>query len=274
MRVMMGIFKGRGAMGILLWLLARLVLLLSLLLAGPLWMLATEEVAAGRHWASAGREPAGLAPAPAEAPEALVQVYAARTWGWRGAFGVHTWIATREAGAQQWRLHHVMSWRRPALVNETTATPDRAWYGSAPALLADYRGVAAAELIPAIEAAVAAYPAPQAYRAWPGPNSNTFTAWVVREVPGFEAVLPVTAVGKDYLLDGPLASAPGGRGLTASLGGVLGLTLGLDEGIELNLLGLAVGIDLRRPALKLPGVERLGVAPPVKGAGGEVPPGT
>lgn len=255
-------------MGMLWRLLAGLVLMLSLLLAGPLWMLASEEVATGRHWASAGREPAGLAPTPAEAPEAVVQLYAARAWGWRGAFGVHTWIATREAGAPQWQLHHVMSWRRPALVSETTAAPDRAWYGSAAALLADYRGAPAEALIPAIEAAVADYPAPQAYRAWPGPNSNTFTAWVVREVPGFEAVLPVTAVGKDYLLDGPLAPAPGGRGMTASLGGVLGLTLGLDEGVELNLLGLAVGLDLRRPALKLPGVERLGMAPLVKGTDG------
>ena len=255
-------------MGILWRLLAGLVLMLSLLLAGPLWMLASEEVGSGRHWASTGREPAGLAPTPAEAPEAVVQLYAARAWSWRGAFGVHTWIATREAGARQWRLHHVMSWRRPALVSEITAAPDRAWYGSTPALLADYRGAPAEALIPAIEAAVADYPAPQAYRAWPGPNSNTFTAWVVREVPGLEAVLPVTAVGKDYLLDGPLASAPGGRGMTASLGGVLGLTLGLDEGVELSLLGLAVGLDLRRPALKLPGVERLGMAPLVKGTDG------
>jgi len=266
---MTSVFKGRGTMGKLLKLLAGMALMLSLLLAGPLWLLATEEVAAGGHWSSAGREPAGLAPTPAEAPEALVQLYAARAWGWRGAFGVHTWIATREAGAERWRLHHVMSWRHPSLVSETTATPDRAWYGSAPLLLADYRGDGAERLIPSIEAAVAAYPAPEVYRAWPGPNSNTFTSWVVREVPGFEAVLPVTAVGKDYLLDGPLALVPGGRGLTASLGGVLGITLGLDEGLELNLLGLGLGIDLRRPALKLPGVERLGMAPLIKGEGVE-----
>ncbi|MFO8046433.1 MAG: hypothetical protein R6U30_11265 [Halomonas sp.] len=60
-----------------------------------------------------------------------------------------------------------------------------------------------------------------------------------------------------------------GRGLTASLGGVFGLTLGLDEGVELNLLGLGLGIDLRRPALKLPGVERIGMAPFMKGQGNE-----
>jgi len=38
--------------------------------------------------------------------------------------------------------------------------------------------------------------------------------------------------------------------------------------VELNLLGLALGLDLRRPALKLPGVERLGMAPLVKGTDG------
>ncbi|MCH4561854.1 DUF3750 domain-containing protein [Halomonas sp. EGI 63088] len=246
---------------------AGLGLVLALLLAGPLWMLATERVDGGGHWASASREPAGLAPTAAEAPAAVVQVYAARTWGWRGAFGVHTWIATREAGAEAYRLHHVLSWRRPALVSQSTTTPDRVWYGNAPVLLADYRGEAAAAMIGEIEVAVAAYPAPLRYRAWPGPNSNSFTAWVAREVPGLEVVFPVTAVGKDYLFDGVLASAPGGRGTTASLGGVLGVTLGRDEGLELNLLGLTLGVDVRRPALKLPGVGRLGMAAVIKGEG-------
>lgn len=246
---------------------AGLAVMLALLLAGPLWMLATERVEGRGHWSTADRAPAGLAPPPAEGSGAVVQLYAARAWGWRGAFGVHTWIATREAGADAWRMHHVLSWRRPALESRSTTAPDRAWYGSEPVLLADYRGEAAARLIPGVEAAVAAYPAPSTYRAWPGPNSNTFTAWVVREVEGLEATLPVTAVGKDYLLDGVLADAPGGRGVTASLGGLLGLTLGRDEGLEITLLGLALGIDPRRPALKLPGIGRLGMAPVIKGRG-------
>ncbi|SFU60654.1 DUF3750 domain-containing protein [Halomonas korlensis] len=252
-------------MGQILRLLASLGVLVALLLAGPLWMLATERVEGSGHWASADRKPAGLAPGIEEGARAVVQVYAARTWGWRGAFGVHTWIATRRADAEVYRLHHVLSWRRPAMVSQTTATPDRTWYGNAPVLLADYRGDAAAALIDEIEVAIAAYPAPSQYRAWPGPNSNSFTAWVLREVDGFEAVLPVTAVGKDYLFGGVLAQAPGGRGLTASLGGVLGLTLGCGEGLEVNLLGLSLGIDVQRPALKLPGIGRLGVAPIISG---------
>jgi hypothetical protein len=272
MRVTARHFKGNPpAMRRILRLLAGLAVTLTLLLAGPLWLVATDRVEGGEHWSSASREPAGFAPDPREAPGAVVQVYAARTWGWRGAFGVHTWIATREAGAEAYRVHQVTSWRRPALESSATRAPDRAWYGNPPSLLADYRGEAAADMIPAIESAVAAYPAPDTYRAWPGPNSNTFTAWVIREVEGLEAVLPVTAVGKDYLLGGALARAPGGGGLTASLGGVLGLTLARDEGLEVTLLGLALGLDLRRPAIKLPGVGRLGMASIVKGDG-EHPP--
>jgi hypothetical protein len=42
--------------------------------------------------------------------------------------------------------------------------------------------------------------------------------------------------------------------------GLLGLSLARDEGIELNLLGLSFGIDVARPALKLPFIGRLGLA--------------
>jgi hypothetical protein len=43
---------------------------------------------------------------------------------------------------------------------------------------------------------------------------------------------------------------------------VAGVTLAVAEGLELNLLGLVVGIDFARPALKLPGLGRLGAARP------------
>ncbi|MFG6177495.1 DUF3750 domain-containing protein [Halomonas sp. THAF12] len=240
-------------------------LLLSLLLVGPLGLLVTQLVAGETHWSSASRASAGLAPSPAQASGAVVQVYEARAWSWRGAFGVHTWIATLAPGAEAYRLHQVLSWRRPTLVTRLTATPDRAWYGSAPRLLADYRGEAAAAMLDDIEAAVAAYPAALRYRVWPGPNSNTFTAWVVRRVAGLEVGLPVTAVGKDYLFDARLAPAPAGQGVTVSLSGLLGLTLGRNDGLEVNLLGLALGLDLRRPALKLPGIGRLGMSPRIAG---------
>ncbi|MFC3284283.1 DUF3750 domain-containing protein [Litchfieldella rifensis] len=244
--------------------LALTILGLALILAGPMLMLASQRIDLDTPWHSAERTPAGLAPPARETTEAVVQVYAARAFNWRGAFSVHTWIATKEEGAPTYRTYQVMSWRRPTVVIRIDA-PDRAWYGSSPALLADYRGDRAAALIPMIDAAVADYPAHDRYRVWPGPNSNSFVAWVVRQVPGLEVPLPSTAIGKDYLFGEVFAPAPSGTGYQFTLGGVLGILLAVEEGLEINVLGLNLGIDGVRPALKLPGIGRVGMSAPIKG---------
>src|SRR3546814_16200137 len=96
--------------------------------------------------------------------------------------------------------------------------PDRHWFGSAPQILAELRGSAAAEAIPQIEAAVAAYPFATQYRTWPGPNSNTFTAWVARAVPALRLDLPPPAVGTDNPCPQPfLSPAPHRPGQQVSL---------------------------------------------------------
>ena len=38
-----------------------------------------------------------------------------------------------------------------------------------------------------------------------------------------------------------------------------GITLARREGVEINLLGLCFGVDFLRPALKLPGIDRIGM---------------
>ena len=53
--------------------------------------------------------------------------------------------------------------------------------------------------------------------------------------------------------------APSRTGFRVSFGGYLGLMVGWTEGIEVNILGGVVGVDLRRPAIKLPGVGRVGL---------------
>ncbi|ROR32398.1 DUF3750 domain-containing protein [Inmirania thermothiophila] len=236
-----------------------LVRLLGVLLVGPALALVTE---GGRGpWWAASREPVGLAPDPAATPEAVVQVYGARAWGWRGAFGIHTWIAVKPRGAAVWTVHEVIGWRLHhggSAVVTSHRPPDARWFGAAPEVLAELRGEAAAAAIPAIEAAVAAYPWPDRYRLWPGPNSNTFTAWVARRVPALRLDLPPTAVGKDYLGARVLAPAVSGTGWQLSLGGLLGLTLAREEGVEINLLGLAFGLDPADLALRLPGIGRVG----------------
>ena len=215
------------------------------------------------HWWELRRDSSGQAPDPATTPEAVVQAYAARTVGWRGALAVHTWIALKPSGAASYTRYEVIGWGvaggAPA-IRVNRAGPDNYWFGSRPELLVDRRGPGVDELIVEIEAAVKAYPYPRSYRTWPGPNSNTFTAYLGRSVPELKLDLPPTAIGKDYLPGGALAGrAPGGAGLQVSLFGLLGVVAGWEDGLELNLLGLTFGVDVRRPALKLPAIGRLGM---------------
>ena len=217
----------------------------------------------GGAWYRADRSPTGLAPAPETTPEAVIQVYAARAFNWRGILGVHTWIATKPAGAGSYTVHQVLGWRARgggSAVASRPGIPDRNWFGSRPDVLVDLRGEQARRLIPAVEAATASYPFSHRYGLWPGPNSNTFTAWVGRQVPELGLELPATAIGKDYLASGIFAAAPSGTGYQLSLYGLLGITAARAEGLELNLLGLVFGLDFGGPALKLPGIGRLGLA--------------
>jgi hypothetical protein len=91
---------------------------------------------------------------------------------------------------------------------------------------------------------------------WPGPNSNTFTAWIARAVPELEIDLPATAIGKDYLGSSIVGTAPSGSGYQLSLGGLLGVAVSAVEGFELNLLGLNFGVGPN--GLKLPIVGLIG----------------
>ncbi len=66
------------------------MLTLAALFVGPLAMTASSKVNLAADWRTASRDSAGLAPLPKDTPEAVVQVYAARAFGWRGAVAVHT----------------------------------------------------------------------------------------------------------------------------------------------------------------------------------------
>ena len=70
--------------------------------------------------------------------------------------------------------------------------------------------------------------------------------------------LPPISIGKDYLGGHVFAKAPSGSGFQFSLFGMFGMTAALEEGLELNILGLSFGIDPKDPALKLPLVGRIG----------------
>lgn len=212
-------------------------------------------------WRTADWSSSGLLPDPARNPEAAVYVMAARTGGLKGALAVHSWIVTKSAGAARYSRYDKVGWGHPIRTNAYPA--DGRWYSNAPEILAALHGAAAGRLIPKIEAAVETYPFSNRgdYRIWPGPNSNSFIAHVLRQVPELDVTLPPEAIGRDFRSPGDfVALSPDWRNLELSLGGYAGLAIGTLYGVELRLGGLVFGIDIMRPALKLPGFGRIGMA--------------
>jgi len=183
----------------------------------------------GVPWYEARRDPTGLAPDPATTSEAVIQVYAARAVSWRGIFSVHTWIAFKPTGAERYTRYEVLGFGvasgAPA-VRVDRMGPDNYWFGARPQIVLDRRGPGVDAMIDKIRAAVASYPDPHEYRAWPGPNSSTFTAYIARRVSELGLDLPSNAVGKDFLPGGAIvAAAPSGTGFQVSLYGLAGVLL-------------------------------------------------
>jgi len=238
------------------------VLIFLLLLVGPIAVSAANYLLGDRrdNWQTADRSSAGLLPQPADHPGALVRVFAARTVRWRGIFAIHTWIVVKERGASRYSRYDYTAWGEPIRIDGFA--PDGRWFGASPEAIVSVDGDKAEQLIPKIRSVVESYRlrAYGDYRPWPGPNSNTFVQAILDAVPELNAVLPPTAIGKDYPYHGDwFGRTPSGTGVFASLGGYLGLTVGWIEGIELNFFGAVLGLDIRRPALKLPGLGRLGM---------------
>ena len=244
------------------------LLFLLFIAFGPLLALISCSMNLSKPWYEASRESIRLAPSAASTPEAVVQVYAARAYGWRGLLGMHMWVAVKAENASAYTIYQVIGWRAyrgQSVVSVSTGIPDRYWYGNKPELIADLRGTEAAKVIPQIKKAILSYPYAYEYRIWPGPNSNTFIAHIGREVPDLEMAMPSLAIGKDYLTLPWIAPTPSGTGLQISIFGLLGVGLALKEGLEFNLVGLTFGVDFLGPALKLPGIGRLGWGPHFRG---------
>ena len=238
------------------------LVVLALLLAGPMLSLAMGRASVSGDWFNATHRSTGQAPDPISHPETVVQVYASRAFGWRGAFSDHTWLAVKERGADHYTRYEVIGWNggggRSVVSVSDRRAPDAEWFGATPRLIRDVRGAEADAIVRKLPQAIEAYPYATTYHAWPGPNSNTFVAHLGREIPELRVTLPSTAIGKDYLPLGRIVSStPAGTGTQVSLLGVLGVIVGPDEGFELNVLGLVTGVDFRHPALKLPGIGRV-----------------
>jgi hypothetical protein len=244
---------------------SKIMLLVFALFLGPiLARAAVYAIGDGpRSWRDADWSSTGALPPANQFEPARLAVFTGTTGGWKGVFAVHSWIVFKHANAKAWTRYDVVGWGNPVRTNGWPA--DGRWFGNAPVAIADVSGAEAERLIPKIEAAVNQYRFAQAgdYRIWPGPNSNSFTAAVLRAVPELGVALPPNAVGRDFRASFYAGRTDSGTGAELNLWGLADLKVGWVEGIELNLLGLVAGLDLRHPGLKLPGFGRIGVESPV-----------
>jgi hypothetical protein len=215
----------------------------------------------------------GLLPAAASLPAARVLIMSVPMSGDRGSFFTHSWVVFKRDNATSWSRYDVLGFasrdgdgvrngvwlgNRPTL---NRYAPDGRWFGRSPVVIADAEGPTAEALIVRIETVISSYEEVAGhYRFWPGPNSNTFVAAVLRAVPELGACLPPTANGKDFKPGVFFGLTDSGTGIETGLWGVLGMKVGWVEGLEINLFSLVAGLDLRQPALKLPGFGRIGVA--------------
>ena len=117
-----------------------------------------------------------------------------------GALAVHCWFVVRhdDGRRERWEV-----WQTPDAggtsighVHRDLKGPDEGVGGGPARVLARWEGFPAEKIRQVLEA-VARYPYCRRYRYWPGPNSNTFAAWVLREA-GIEYPFHRKALGAKY----------------------------------------------------------------------------
>ena len=204
-------------------------------------------------WRTADWSSSGVLPPAASVPGAVVTIMSARTGGLKGAVSEHSWVVVKEKGFDSYERWDKVGWGSPVRHNGYPA--DGRWYSNEPRVVFSANGEAAEQLIPKVRAAIATYPFAMrgGYHIFPGPNSNSFVAHVMRQVPEIDVALPPVSVGRDFPTNGRLAFVdPDRRDLHLSLFGYAGVSAGWKSGFEVNLFGLVAGVDVRRIGIKVP----------------------
>jgi hypothetical protein len=161
----------------------------------------------------------------------------------------HPWFAIRRKGETEWTFLEVGG--------GTSENPFENSPYLEPVLHGVWRGAEAERAIVCLERESEQWLGELRYRAWPGPNSNTYGDVMLRRC-GLHASLPANSIGKDYRGKLGVSWTSEGTGFQIE-SALVGLRLGLKEGIEIHVIGLAIGIDLWPPAFLIPlGSGRLG----------------
>jgi hypothetical protein len=199
-----------------------------------------------------------LFPAP-EGP--VVQIHSAPIPGMLGAVARHHYFLSFDPAEGRW--HRWDLWQLPdrggtswGHVHRDLLGLDSGTGGGPPRVEREWHGDEARALLAALNRSPD-YPERGRYVAMPGPNCDTYVAWVLRQS-SVPADLDPRALGKDYL-------GPVGVGYTTTGTGVqaestlLGVKVGLRDGVELHLLGFTFGVGTWPPAIKTP-LGRVGFA--------------
>jgi hypothetical protein len=188
-----------------------------------------------------------------EGDDAVVMVLSNRLGGPLRRVARHGYLAVRHPGAKEWVI-----WECCPPGSHHRTDPFQPSFGDEVRLHGVVRGAKAERMIPCIDEATRRYGDPS-YWMWPGPNSNTYVDAVLRAC-DIHAELPSTAVGKDFRGVVGVSWTSGGTGVQLETP-IVGLKIGLTEGIEIHIFGLSFGIDLWPPAIIVPvGEGRIGFA--------------
>ena len=224
------------------------IIFFVLLFLGPFYLLFSGQVTTGKNWRTASRAPANLMPLKSVGEKASIILFSARAFNWRGMFSTHTWLAVKKHKQTDYTIYQVIGWnqyRNKPIVDISHGVPDRLWFGAKPKIEAMLVGDKAEQLAPKIKQAVSNYPYAKKYNAWPGPNSNTFIAYLLSQVPKLNFVMPYNALGRDYGWHWQLQ--------TLKLGGILGYDISTRATV-LNFLGVSFGVSFAPFGLIVPGV--------------------
>jgi len=117
-----------------------------------------------------------------------------------GRFAWHYWfVVWDDTGAHRWEVWQTKNAGGTCIghVHCDLKRPDDGVGGGPSRVAFQWSGEDAQRIARVLEKA-GSYPYCQRYRLWPGPNSNTFVAWVLREA-GVDFALNARGIGRSYL---------------------------------------------------------------------------
>jgi hypothetical protein len=116
-----------------------------------------------------------------------------------GLFASHYWFVVFEGDrAERWEIWQTKNagGRAVGHLHCDLKTPDAGVGGGPMRIEAEWTGEEAKKIRDVLNKGEA-YPFCGRYRSWPGPNSNTYAAWILRQA-GIDYRLPRRAVGGNY----------------------------------------------------------------------------